>query len=180
MSRRDLYFKRPVDANYKQPRTGWKKDQLVLSDQSSSAHSCYQIFTEKRMPSSASDIDCLATLERIFDAFNRHDIDAVMLCFTGEAVFLAAAGPDSCGRQISGSTAIRDAFATVWAGMPDVQWAVHRSRILGQEAITEWLFSGTRPDGLRVEIEGLDLFAFEGALVSRKSAFRKDRPPAAA
>lgn len=132
------------------------------------------------MTESASDTDRLATLERLFDAFNRHDADAVMRCFTGNAVFLAAAGPDSCGRRIVGSNAIRDAFVAVWTGMPDVHWAERRSRVLGDEAITEWLFSGTRTDGARVEAEGLDLFAFEGALVRSKSAFRKDCPPVAA
>ena len=129
------------------------------------------------MTEHASDADRLATLDRLFDAFNRHDADAVMRCFTPGAVFLAAAGGEACGRRIAGPGAIRDAFAAVWAGMPDVQWTVRRSRVLGGEAITEWLFTGTRPDGSRVEAEGLDLFAFEGSSIASKSAFRKDRPP---
>lgn len=132
------------------------------------------------MTESASDTDRLVTLGRLFDGFNRHDAAAVMRCFTGNAVFLAAAGPNSCGQRIVGSDAIRDAFVAVWTNMPDVRWTVRRSRMLGDEAITEWLFSGTRTDGARVEVEGLDLFAFEGSLVSGKSAFRKDCPPGAA
>ena len=59
---------------------------------------------------------------------------------------------------------------------PTCGGGVHRSRAVGAEAITEWLFTGTRCDGSRVETEGLDLFGFEGALVVYKSAFRKDRP----
>ena len=132
------------------------------------------------MSETASDACRLATLHRLFDAFNRHDADAVMRCFAPDAVFLAAAGPEALGRRITGSDAIRDAFAAVWADMPDVRWTVRRSRIMGEEAVTEWLFTGTRPDGARIEAEGLDLFAFAGNLVSTKSAFRKDRPPVTA
>ena len=132
------------------------------------------------MTDSASETERLATLGRLFEAFNRHDAEAVMRCFTPGAVFLAAAGAEACGRHISGTAAIRDAFAAVWTGMPDVRWTVRRSRILGDEAITEWLFTGTRADGSRVEAEGLDLFGFEGGLIATKSAFRKDRPPVAA
>ena len=118
----------------------------------------------------------LATLERLFTAFNAHDGDGVMACFTPSAVFLTATGLEACGRRIAGLDAIRAAFVAVWTDMPDVQWTVRRSRMLDGEGLTEWLFTGTRADGTRVEAEGLDLFGFDGALVASKSAFRKDRP----
>ena len=118
----------------------------------------------------------LDTLQRLFTAFNAHDGDGVMTCFAPSAVFLTAAGPDACGRRIVGLDAIRAAFVAVWTDMPDVQWTVRRSRVLDEEGITEWLFTGTRADGTRVEAEGLDLFSFDGVLVASKSAFRKDRP----
>ena len=129
------------------------------------------------MANIARDAERLITLERLFDAFNRHDAGGVMQCFAPDAVFLAAAGNEACGRTIAGTDAIRDAFVAVWTSLPDVRWTVRRSRILGGEAITEWLFTGSRADGSRVEAEGLDLFAFDGDLISSKSAFRKDRPP---
>lgn len=118
----------------------------------------------------------LATLDRLFEAFNAHDADGVMRCFAPSAVFLTAAGPDACGRRIEGIEAIRAAFVAVWTDMPDVRWTVRRSRVLDADGVTEWLFTGTRADGTRIEAEGLDLFGFDGALVASKSAFRKDRP----
>ena len=123
--------------------------------------------------------ECLATLDRLFDAFNRHDLEAVMRCFAPGAVFRTAAGPDADGRLVTGNDRIGAAFAAVWHDMPDAHWAVHRSRILDREAITEWLFTGTGSHG-RTEAEGLDLFGFDGSLISAKSAFRKDRRPVAA
>ena len=120
--------------------------------------------------------DRSATLDRLFDAFNRHDADGVMGCFAAEAVFFTAAGPTAAGRRVEGLDAIRAAFVAVWTEMPDVRWTVRRSRVFADGGMTEWLFTGTRPDGARIEAEGLDLFTFDGDRVASKSAFRKDRP----
>ena len=126
--------------------------------------------------------DRSATLDRLFEAFNNYDADGVMACFIADAVFFTAAGPTAAGRRIDGLQAIRAAFVAVWTEMPDVRWTVRRSRVFPDGGMTEWLFTGTRPDGTRVEVEGLDLFTFDGDRVASKSAFRKDRPvlPAAA
>ena len=120
----------------------------------------------------------LATLDRLFDAFNRHDADAVMSCFAPGAVFHTAAGPTPSGRKVEGHPAIRAAFSAVWHAMPDVRWSVHGSRVDGEHGIVEWLFTGTPRVGAAVEIEGVDLFTFAGDLVATKSAFRKDRTAA--
>lgn len=115
------------------------------------------------------------TLDRLFEAFNRHDADAVMACFASDAVFFAAAGPEAVGRRIEGRDAIRAAFVAVWTAMPDVRWTVRASRVHEGGGLTEWLFTGTTADGRRTEVEGVDLFTFDGDLVASKSAFRKER-----
>lgn len=119
------------------------------------------------------------TLDRLFEAFNRHDADAVMACFAPDAVFFAAAGPDPIGRRIEGHDAIRAAFVGVWTAMPDVAWTVRSSHLHEGGGLTEWLFTGTTADGRRTEVEGVDLFTFNGDLVASKSAFRKERLVAA-
>ena len=121
-----------------------------------------------------------ALLERLFSAFNRHDADGVMACFTPDVVFDTAAGPEAHGRRLTGQEAVRAAFVGVWTDMQDVAWTVSRHTVAGERAISEWLFSGTRPDGARVAVEGVDLFVFGPDLIARKSAFRKDRPVQAA
>ncbi|MCJ2068883.1 nuclear transport factor 2 family protein [Methylobacterium sp. J-030] len=119
-------------------------------------------------------------LEHLFAAFNRHDVDGVMACFTPGVVFDTASGPEAHGRRLTGQDAVRAAFVGVWTEMPDVAWAVADHTIAGDRATSEWLFTGTRPDGRRIEVDGVDLFTFEGDLIARKSAFRKDRPVPAA
>lgn len=119
----------------------------------------------------------LATLDRLFAGFNRHDPEAVMACFAPGAVFFAAAGPTAAGERIEGQAAIRAAFEAVWTAMPDVRWAVHATHLHAGGGLAEWLFTGTRGDGARVEVEGVDLFTFAGDRVASKSAFRKHRAP---
>lgn len=124
-----------------------------------------------------SDIekDRLELLNVLFDAFNRHDADGVMACFSPSVVFDAAAGLEPVGRRIVGPEAVRQAFIATWTSMPDVRWHVRRHAVFGDRGITEWLFTASVQDG-RIEVEGVDLFTFEGDRIVSKSAFRKERP----
>ncbi|TAI64493.1 nuclear transport factor 2 family protein [Bradyrhizobium sp. Leo170] len=115
-------------------------------------------------------------LEELFAAFNRHDGVAVMACMTDDIVFDAAAGPDICGRRLTGTKEVRAAFENTWTGMPDVSWQCTRHAVFGDRGISEWIFRATTRDGQRIEAEGCDLFTFRGDKICAKSAFRKDRP----
>lgn len=117
-----------------------------------------------------------AVLDRLFEAFNHHDIDAVMACFASDIVFDAAGGLEAHGRRFNGAGEVRQAFVGVWTSFPDVAWHVGRHTLAGDQAFTEWRFVATAPDGGRIDVEGVDLFVFEGLLIASKRAFRKDRP----
>jgi taurine dehydrogenase small subunit len=111
-----------------------------------------------------------------FDAFNRHDIDGVMKHFADDCVFYAVGGPEVYGAKIEGKDAIAAAFVGVWTGMKDAQWAHHGHFVCGDRAVSEWTFSGTNPDGSRVEAEGADLFTVRDGKLTVKQALRKNRP----
>ena len=119
-------------------------------------------------------------LARLFDAFNRHDIDGVMQFFAGNCVFNGVAGPEVYGTRFEGTEAIAAAFSGVWEAMPDAHWAHHGHFVHGDRAVSEWTFTGTNADGSRVEAEGCDLFTLVGGKIVRKQAFRKNRPLIAA
>ncbi|WP_024342419.1 nuclear transport factor 2 family protein [Bradyrhizobium japonicum] len=122
------------------------------------------------------DDDRLRTMERVFDAFNRHDGAGVMAAMTEDVVFDAAAGPEICGRRIVGTADVREVFETTFAMFPDVSWECTRHAVFGDRGISEWIFRATTKDGSRIEAEGCDLFGFRGDKICSKSAFRKDRP----
>lgn len=115
-------------------------------------------------------------LSDLFDAFNRHDADAVMSFFAEDCIFNAVGGAEVYGTRFDTPEAIRNAFAGVWATMPDAHWAHNGHLVHGDRAVSEWTFSGTDADGSRVEAEGCDLFTLRGGKIIRKQAFRKNRP----
>lgn len=116
-------------------------------------------------------------LSETFDAFNRHDVDGVMTHFADDAVFYTVGGDQAYGTMIEGSAAIAEAFSAVWAGMKDAHWDHHSHFVHGDRAVSEWTFSGTGADGMRVEAEGADLFTLRDGKIVVKQALRKARPP---
>lgn len=119
-------------------------------------------------------------LAALFDAFNRHDIDAVMSYFADDCVFDAVGGNDVHGTRHDGAAAIAKAFSATFASMPDARWDHHGHLVQGDRALSQWTFSGTNPDGTRIEAEGADIFRVRDGKLVHKQAFRKQRPVLAA
>jgi steroid delta-isomerase-like uncharacterized protein len=120
------------------------------------------------------------TLQAFSDAWNRHDLDALMSFMTDDCVFETAAGPERCGTRHSGRQAVRRAFEQAWLTFPDAQWRNGRHFVQGDRGVSEWTFTGTKADGTRVEADGCDIFTFRDGRIAVKNAFRKDRPALAA
>lgn len=117
-------------------------------------------------------------LQAFADAWNRHDVDAILSFMTDDCVFEASAGPEACGTRFEGRDAVRAAFAEVWATFPDAHWGNPHHFVCDDRGVSEWIFTGTRDDGTRVEVQGCDLFQFRDGKIALKNSFRKNRPPA--
>jgi steroid delta-isomerase-like uncharacterized protein len=115
-------------------------------------------------------------LQAFAEAWNRHDVDALMSFMTEDCVFEASAGSDACGTRYVGAESVRTAFAEVWATFPDAQWGNARHFVREDRGVSEWTFTGTRADGARVEVHGCDLFTFRDGRISLKNSYRKNRP----
>ena len=116
-------------------------------------------------------------IDALFAAFNRHDPVGVVAAMTDDVVFEGAAGPEVFGNRFTGQAAVGEAFAKVFRELPDVRWDDVRHYPAGEHVVTTWIMRATRPDGARIEVEGIDLFTLRDGKVSVKRAFRKDRPP---
>lgn len=119
-------------------------------------------------------------LQAFADAWNRHDVDALMSFMTEDCVFEASAGPDICGIRYAGRAAVRAAYAQVWNTFPDAHWGDARHFVQADRGVSEWTFTGTRADGQRLEVHGCDLFTFRDGKIAVKNSYRKNRPLAAA
>jgi steroid delta-isomerase-like uncharacterized protein len=115
-------------------------------------------------------------LQAFADAWNRHDVDALMSFMTEDCVFEASAGSDVCGTRYVGREAVRAGFAEVWGTFPDAHWGNARHFVCEERGVSEWTFTGTRADGTRVEVHGCDLFTFRDGRISVKNSYRKNRP----
>ena len=115
-------------------------------------------------------------LQAFADAWNRHDVDALMSFMTDDCVFESSAGADVCGTRYLGREAVRAGFAETWSVFPDAQWANARHFVQGDRGVPEWTFTGTRADGTRVEVHGCDLFTLRGGKIALKNSYRKNRP----
>ena len=117
-------------------------------------------------------------LESFAQAFNRHDLDAIMAMMTGDCTFEASAGPETAGTRHIGAAAVRAAFAKTFAAFPDSRWDSARHFVAGDRGVSEWIYRGTRAaDGARIEVAGCDIFTFRGSRIAVKNSMRKDRPP---
>ena len=111
------------------------------------------------------------------DAWNRHDIDALMSFMADDCAFHAVAGPEVMGRSFVGRDEVRQGFMLAWQTFPDAAWLDADHFVQDDRGVTESTFRGTRADGTRVEARMVDVFTFRNGKIAIKNAYRKDRPP---
>lgn len=116
-------------------------------------------------------------LQSFADAFNAHDTKAIMSHMTEDCVFEASAGPDADGEKFTGQEQVKKAFENVFATFPDAHWGHLKHFILGNRGFSEWIFSGTKSDGTRIEVTGCDIFTFSDSKIAIKNSYRKNRIP---
>jgi ketosteroid isomerase-like protein len=113
------------------------------------------------------------TLEQLLDAFNRHDLDAIVAFFADDAVVEMPRGPDTWGSRAEGKAAVREALAGRFAGVPDVHYSEDRHWVCGNRGVSEWLLTGTTTAGERIAVRGCDLWEFRDGLIVRKDSYWK-------
>jgi len=118
-----------------------------------------------------------ALLERFVAAWNAHDVDGLMACFTDEPVFWSSAGPHPEGGIFEGREAVARASGAIFSAFPDAAWTESRTSVLGDRALWEWTFVGTAAGGAKTRVLGVDVLELEGERIGRKNSFRKSVIP---
>ena len=94
----------------------------------------------------------VAAIERLQAAINSHDLDALVACFTPD---FASRQPAHPSRDFNGSEQVRQNWAMIFAGVPDLRARLVRSAASGDTLWAEWEWSGTRRDGQPHEMRGV-------------------------
>ena len=113
------------------------------------------------------------TLKGFLDAFNRHDLDAIMECFAEECVFYMPRGAGPRGDRYAGKAAVRVGLSKRFEGIPDVHYGDDRHWACGDFGVSEWTLTGTSVAGKRIEVRGVDLLEFADGRITRKDSFWK-------
>lgn len=113
------------------------------------------------------------TLERVLEAFNRHDLDAIMAFFAEDAVFESPRGAEPFGTRYTGKAAVREGLAGRFSGIPDVRYSEDQHWVSGDRGCSEWLLTGTSTTGEWIAVRGCDLWEFRDGLIVRKDSYWK-------
>ena len=113
------------------------------------------------------------TLEEIAEAFNRHDLDAIMEFFAEDCVLEMPRGPYPWGQRYVGKSQVREGLATRFAGIPDVHYGEDRHWVCGNMGVSEWTVTGTTSSGDRLEVRGCDHWEFLDGKVVKKDSYWK-------
>jgi ketosteroid isomerase-like protein len=108
-------------------------------------------------------MDPRALVERLQQAVNEHDLDAVVACFAADYRNETPVHPE---RGFVGREQVRTNWHRIFAGLPDVTASVLRTAVDGPTAWSEWELAGTRPDGATQLLRGVIIFGAEGTELS--------------
>jgi ketosteroid isomerase-like protein len=114
-----------------------------------------------------------ATLKAVLEAFNAHDLDAIMEHFTEDCVLDTPRGPAPGGTRFVGKDQVRKGLQARFDGIPDIVYDDDRHWTCGDRGASEWTIRGTQSTGEPIEVRGCDLFEFTDGLISRKDAYWK-------
>jgi len=112
-------------------------------------------------------------LKRFLEAFNRHDLDAIMEFFAEGCSVEMPRGPTPWGRRITGKEEAREAFASRFKGLPDAHYGDDHHWVCGNMGFSEWTLTGTTPMGEYIEVRGTDHLEFYNGKIIRKDSYWK-------
>lgn len=117
----------------------------------------------------------IRTLKKILEAFNNHDLDAIMEYFSDDCSFDFPRGPKPWGQRFIGKDQVWAALSSRFKGIPDVHYGNDRHWVSAKadKGVSEWTLTGTTTSGIRLEVRGCDLWEFKKGKVIRKDSYWK-------
>jgi len=119
-----------------------------------------------------------AAIARYNDAWNAHDLDAIMAMHAPDVVF-----ENHTAHERAEGADVRDHIGAIFATWPDIRFEGRRTYCRDGLVVQEWTATATHanemrrgdlvaePTGKRVTWDGLDVIPFEHGLVKRKDVY---------
>ena len=123
-----------------------------------------------------SDRDAASELQRIVerynDAWNAHDVDAIVELHAPGMVF----ENHTAGERVEGDD-VRGHIARIFESWPDLTFRGRRLYAADGLVVSEWTATATDRDGRKLEWDGVDIFPFEDGLILRKDVYSSSHRP---
>ncbi len=122
-------------------------------------------------PTDAQSIATLESVRRFNEAFNRHDVDAVMAAMTDDCVF-ENTNPAPDGKRYQGQAEVRAFWERFFQNSPDALFEAEEMFAAGDRCVVRWIYRKTR-DGQPWHLRGVDVFRVRDGKVAEKLAYVK-------
>jgi cation diffusion facilitator family transporter len=113
----------------------------------------------------------VAAVDRFNEAFNRHDVDAVMAAMTDDCVFENTSPPN--GQRYEGQAQVRAAWEEFFAASPTARFDGEDVIATGDRCVVQWRYTWTNDDGSTSAIRGVDVLRVRDGKVAEKFAYVK-------
>ena len=117
----------------------------------------------------ASDTE--SVVDRFNEAFNRHDVAAIMTLMTDDVVF-DSTRPSPDGERIVGQGPVRAFWEQFFARSPAARFETEEQFVAGDRCVVRWTYHWVR-DGQPGHVRGVDLFRVRDGKVAEKLSYVK-------
>ena len=115
------------------------------------------------MERTAKSAGLAGTIERLRDATNEHDIEALVACFASD---VCSEQPVHPSRDFVGTDQIRANWSQIFGGVPDIHAELVSATVDGSRGCAEWAWNGTRADGAPFEMRGVTIVTGEDGCIT--------------
>jgi ketosteroid isomerase-like protein len=111
-------------------------------------------------------------VERFGEAFNRHDVDAVMALSTEDTV-LETTLPAPDGRRLAGQDAVRAYWEAFFRASPHARFEPEETIVSGDRCVVRWVYRWIEANGTSGHVRGVDVFRVRDGKVAEKLVYVK-------
>lgn len=122
--------------------------------------------------STSSTAETIATIDRFNEAFNQHDVDAIMALMTDDVVF-ENTSPRPDGERFEGAEAVRAFWERLFTASPQAHFATEDMFATDDRCLTRWNYTFVDREGKPGNVRGADVFSIRDGKVSEKLSYVK-------
>jgi steroid delta-isomerase-like uncharacterized protein len=112
-------------------------------------------------------------IEAYNEAWNSQDLDKLCSFHADDVVF----ANHTAGEEAEGADAVRDHIGSIFERWPSLRFRGRALYAADDFAVSEWTATATRPDGTRIEWDGVDVFPLRDGKIARKDVYSTSSSP---